>query len=458
MAEIGIEKHHWRRRYAAWAAALLVILPVSARAERRLSLAEALATATARRSELKQADVDILRARVGLLRARLERVHLTVQASFTEQVQALNVNAPRDYVNYVCQASDDCRAEAHSFVGGANLTVPIFSGLQVESDIARAHALVRSADAQRRAVLLAIVVEVVDSYWTVRRADLTHALLERALQRELEIEQNTKARVDAGIAPSVDYYRAHVQVLRQQSQIQAIAEQRDAALAEFGAVLQIDDAIVLTEQPPESAPPLPALDGAQQAALEARPELRVAKAQLEAQQQAVRAAKGAYWPQFSLVGAATLQNQSLFYPESQSNKAQVIRNETMLGNFFLGAQLNWTVFDMLTTYLNVKDAAHVRDRLEHDLERQRYVVLAGVAATWQRLRHEVDRLSIVEATAKVAQDTIDTLRKRYKVGSAAIFELTAAEDQLVAVESDLIATRIAIAQAEAELRAAIGQL
>ena len=433
--------------------AVLAVLPASARAARRLSVNDAVAIATARRSELKQADVDVMRARLALLRARLQYTQLTVQASLTEQAQALNVNAPSSlFVG--CETTGTCRNESHVYSAGANLTIPLFSGLRVESDIARARALASAAHEQRRSTLRGILVEVVDTYWTVRRADLTYGLLEHALQREIDIEQSTKARVDAGITPVVDYYRAHLLVLRQQSQIKAIAEQRDAALAELGSVLQLDDPVELTDDPPDSAPAVPDLASLEQEALTARPELRAAAATAEAQWFGVRSAKAAYFPQLSVVGSATVGNQ-VFFP---SDLGQPQREERPIGNFFVGGQLNWLIFDMLTTWMNVKDAAHVYERQRQDLVRQRYLVLADVRATYQRLRHEVDRLTLGQLSAKVAQETIESLRKRYRVGSAAIYEVTAAEDQLVSVETDLIATRIAIAQAQAELRAAVGRL
>jgi len=433
--------------------ALVVVVPASARESRRLSVNDAVAIAVAERSEVKQADVDVLRARLAELRARLQYTQLTVQASFTEQAQALNVNAPAS-IFVDCETTGTCRNESHVYTAGANLTIPLFSGLRVESDIAHARALTTAARQQRRSTVRGIVVEVVDTYWTVRRADLTHGLLEQALQREIEIEQSTKARVDAGITPVVDYYRAHLLVLRQQSQIKSIAEQRDAALAELGAVLQIDGPVELTDDPPESAPVVPDLASLEQEALKARPELLAAAATAEAQRFSVRSAKAAYFPQLSLIGSANVGNQ-VFLP---SDPGQSQPEERPIGNFFVGGQVNWLIFDMLTTWMNVKDAAHVYDRLRQDLVRQRYVVLADVRSTYERLRHEVDRLTVGQLTAKVAQETIESLRKRYRVGSAAIYEVTAAEDQLVSVETDLIATRIAIAQAQAELRAAVGRL
>jgi outer membrane protein TolC len=330
----------------------------------------------------------------------------------------------------------------------------------VESGIARARALERSARAEQRSTVRGIVLEVSQSYWAVRAADLVHDLLEHALQRELDIEQSTKARVDAGIAPIVDYHRAHVLVLRQRTQIKSLIKERDAALAQLAAVLQIDEPIELVEEPPAVAPVLPELDALEREALAARPELLAASARLEAQTKAVRVAKSAYWPQLSLVGSATLQNRAFYQAplaETLAQSAGPSRDERLVGNFFVGAQLRWTAFDMLTTWMNVQDAAYLRDRIEQDRIRLRHRVIADVRSAYQKLRHEAERLSLVEATSRAAREALESLRKRYRVGSAVIFELTAAEQELVAIETEMIAARVAIAQAQTELRAAYGK-
>src|SRR4051794_8268912 len=146
----------WRQIAVTLSIAPLLVLSTPAYAELRLTVRDALQLAAAHRSELRQADVDLLRARLNLLRARLEYVRLTVQASLTEQLQALDVNAPSTFFQYNCAISDICRNEAHTFNGAANLSIPIFSGMQVESDVARARAQVRASQQQKRATWLAI--------------------------------------------------------------------------------------------------------------------------------------------------------------------------------------------------------------------------------------------------------------------------------------------------------------
>lgn len=430
----------------------IAIAAAPARADCPLTLADALHMASARRTELRQADLEILRARLALLRAKLEHVRLNVQVSGNEQLQALDVGAPASFFAANCASGDVCRREVHGVGANATLTVPLFSGLQIEADVARAHALERVAVENRRATWRSIYVEVVDGYWTVRRAELVHDLLQHALRRELEIEDATKARVDAGLAPMVDYQRTHLVVLRQRSELVTVAEERDQAMAAMAALLHLDETPRLVDDPPDAVPAVPELAAVEREAVATRAEVRGSAAAVDAAHYAVRAARAGYWPQLSIVGAAGVSDQP-FFNGPPANE----RSEAFVGNFAVGMQLTWTAFDMLTTWMNVRDARYLQDRSEADAVRARYVVVADVRAAWQRLRHEIERLATVQTTADVARQTVEALRRRYKVASAAVYEITAAEDELVAADTDVITTRIAIATADAELRAAVGR-
>src|SRR5438128_2576117 len=82
-----------------------LLLPVNAAlAPRRLALGEASAIARGHRSETAQAGIDLERAELGVLKARLERVHLTVQGVATEQLQDLDVQLTGTPPPGVCES------------------------------------------------------------------------------------------------------------------------------------------------------------------------------------------------------------------------------------------------------------------------------------------------------------------------------------------------------------------
>jgi outer membrane protein len=427
--------------------ALLLFAARSAVAARDLTLADAMALARLRRSEVTQADIDIARAKLNVLRAWLERAHLTVQASATEQLQQLNLNGPQQQ----CMLSNLCAIEAHPFSAAANLTVPIWSGLTVEADLAGARARRDAATATKRATLQNVALEAATTYWEVRRAELDRQVAGTALERTREIERTAKIRVDAKIAPQVDYERAHVQTMRQAEQVTVLDAQLAVARAQLGLALQLDDDVRPVEDPTTHAPALAPLDDVLATAMRARPELAAAAATVESERQSVRSAKGAYWPQLSLVGQAGASNQTFVFPPAP-------QFERLVFAVSAGVQLNWLLFDMLGTWTAVRDAGLVRDRAQSALERERYQVRADVRAAHGRLTAAIARRRAAAEAEASARRALFLLEKRYQVGDALLVELLLAQQDLTQAQSDLNDAAIDSAEAEASLAAATGQL
>jgi outer membrane protein TolC len=429
-----------------WLALVCLCVATPARAEHPLSLTDAIRLARGHRSETAQAEIDIRRAKLGVLRAWLERAHLTVQASFAEQAQQLNLNGP----SQVCTLTPaTCAVEAHAFSAQANLTVPLWSGFRVEADLARARAQEQVAHAGLRAALNSIALDAATTYWEVRRAELTIDVARRSLARVQEIEHAARVRVEAGIAPQVDLERAHVSTLRQAETVAALDGVRAQARAQLGAALQVEDDFVLSENPKLHAPNLPRLENVLAEAASFRPELAGARAQVEVQAQAVRVARSGYWPQISLFGTATAGNTFLYIPQERASFLY-----TVIG----GLQADWLLFDSLSTWTAVKDARLLRDRAQLDEARTRAQVRADVQSAHGQLAAALARARIAAEAVEAAGRALYLLQKRYQVGSAILLEVLVAQSDLTQLEGDQLDAEVATAEAEAALAAAVGRL
>jgi len=425
----------------------------TAQAERRLSLAEAIRVAVELRPEVTQADIEIKRAKLSHLQAWLELVHVDVQGSASERYQQQNINGPPD----VCQNTPDvCQPEAHPFSASATLTVPLWSGLRVESKILRTRWLERAAGLQKNALISNLAHDVASAYWEVRRAELLREILAKALQRHQEVEEITRSRVDAGIVPRVDYTRTHTLVLRDAAALMELDQRLIEARAQLGSVLQIEDPIVLTEPVEPKRPSIPTLPETLDEALQQRPELRVASAEIEAQKHAVREAQGPYWPQIYLSGQAVVTNQTFYSSLYTAPTFQGIQERVIL-NYNMGLTAQWSVFDTLTTWTHVRDAELARDRLVEDRKRRTAEVSAEVRASHARLTKSIERQKWLQQAVAASRESVDLLRKRYRAGSSLLIELLGAEAELTQVESDLVESAVAIVLAEADLKRALGR-
>jgi outer membrane protein TolC len=440
-------------RFGGLACAILLLCCGSAAAQRRLSLQEAISLGARSRSDYVQAQIDLERAGLGLLRARLERVHLTIALNASEQAQKLGepITGSSSQIDQFCQGFPDaCGNEKHTFLGQATLTVPVWSGFQIEADIARARWLEKVAKAQSAGTLRTIALDVARAYWSVRRVELLREVEAEAVRRDSEIEQVVGVRVRAGIAPQVDENRARVATLREKAQLAQLDGQLVEARAQLAAVLQIDDEIVLTEDPSAHAPLVPPLQLALDDARTGRPELLAASAQTEAQAEAVRSAKSGYWPQLTLFAHADVQNSNPFV-------AGLAQND-LSANFSVGGRVDWTLFDTLTTWAQVRDADYQRERYQADRARQGFLIDADVRGAHARLAKAIAQRAALTESERVARETLDVIRKRYQAGDALVIELVDAQVQLLRSESDLVDNAVTIAQADADLEAARGKL
>jgi outer membrane protein TolC len=329
--------------------------------------------------------------------------------------------------------------------------VPIWTGFTVEAHLAGARALTRAAGANERATQQGVALDAANTYWEVRRAELDREVAVTSVERTREIEHFAKIRVDAKIAPQVDYERAHVQSMRQVQQVAQLDAQLAVAHAQLGLALQLDDEVRTVENPMAHAPTLPALGDALATAMRGRPELVAAVATVESERQAVRAAKGAYWPQLALVGQLGAGNQTFLFPPAPQQEQVVL-------SAFAGVQVNWVIFDMLSTWTAVQDAGLVRERAQAALERERYQVRADVRAAHGKLAAALARRSAAAEAQQAARRALFLLQKRYQVGDTLLVELLLAQQDLTQTESDLNDAAIDGAEAEAALAAAMGQL
>jgi outer membrane protein len=425
---------------------LVTSLSAPATAARRLSLAEALALAKMRRSESVQAGIDVRLAGVDVLRAGLQRVRLTLDANYSDGYQRLNIGATAADCAVVPGA---CSTDGHeqTFISTAALSIPIWSGLAVEASWSRANKLVDAAEARRRSTWRSIELETAAAYWAVRRAELLVDTNVKAHERSSQVVAVTKARVDAGIAPTVDYMRARSSMLLEEAEISNLQGHSDDARAQLGSALQIDEPITLTEEPRGTDVVLAPLGELVAQAERRRPEVVAAQATFEAQRDQVRITSGAFWPQLSLYGNANAQNQFLGIPQSN-----------IVGTFSAGVKVDWQIFDSLTTYTAFKQDRLTAERLAEDRRRVAYVVRAEVQSAYMRLRAALERREPLATALQVAREGLDLIERRYEAGTALVIEVLQAQTDLQQVELSLVNNAIDVSLLQTTLEAARGTL
>jgi outer membrane protein TolC len=468
----------------AFLVAALAAISSSAWAERRLTLAEAVEVAIAQDPLVTETHVQEDRAKLGVLRAQLDRFSLKIDAQLTEFWNQQNILGPT--VPPQCSVSlapDEATCNSigkffnnpgvawnpnpdqspsaglGNFSFTANLAVPVFTGFRITSSVKR-------SQLQRDAAIVAVkqqrhdtALAVGRAYWTVRRFELVAGVAAQALDRMREAEAVTDGRVRAGLAPPIDFNRAHLRRVQQEAVVADLRGQADEARAQLAVALGINDSIVLSDEvtAPETAPP--PVEQILSDAQHGRAEPRLAALQLQSQEQTLRIARSTYYPQLNGVGLFQYGNNPLIpvlgARVSESSAANPFNN--LSGNLTLGATLSINLFDTMSTWSTTRDAHFEEARLQAEQRRAVRLVETDVRLAHAKILHLLSRRGPLLAAREIAADNAGILEARYKNGDALVLELLDAQNDRTTIEQTLADVSAQLQIAWIELDAALGK-
>jgi outer membrane protein TolC len=475
--------------------AIMMVVSATAAAEpRKLTLAEAVQMAMRVDPTLAEAHISDDRARLGVLRAQLDRFSLTVNGTLQELWNKANIGG--SYIppqsagcsdpkvpDFLCGqglvANVDGTSRTISFPGmittqpidqtpsqwlglsnfQAQLNYYLFSGLRVEANVKRAKLNEKAALVQIKQQRKDVALLVARAYWQVRRLAILRAVQEAALARMSDAEKVAEARVQAGLAPPIDKNRATQRKLTQLATLADLTGQARAAAAQLAVTLGTSDEIELVDEPtvPDVMPPSPT--ELVREALQRRPEIANAKLQVELQHQQVVMARSNFFPQLTLLGLFQYGNNQ--YNPGTGARQLLPTNPAnpfsgLSGTLTLGATMTMNFFDTLNTYTTTGDMRYVEQLNRQEVRRFERLVDADVRAAHANLIKLYDRRVPLRAARDIARDNLRILEARYKNGDALIFEYLDAQVDLATAELNLADVTAQLQQQWLELGAALG--
>ena len=303
-----------------------------------------------------------------------------------------------------------------------------------------------ATDAARRAVMLALVVQVADGYLVLRELDERVALARRSVASREETLRIFTRRFEVGSTTKLDL--TQVQTLLAQAQlVSAQLEQGRAAQAHaltrlIGAPVslapaqdRIDDGLVVGEL----------LAGLPSELLTNRPDIVAAEHRLRAANASIGAARAAFFPRVTLTanfGTASAELDGLFASGSRA--------------WLFAPSLSLPIFDGGRNQASL-DLAQVRRELAVvDYETMVQNAFREVSDALSA-RQWLDEQVRIQQMALAAQTERARLAKlRYDNGAAAFLEVLDAQRDLLTAEQQLVQTRRALLSARVGLYAALG--
>jgi len=298
----------------------------------------------------------------------------------------------------------------------------------------RAHAGAESEEASRAALRRQVALDAVRAYFSVSAAEQALAYADDALRAARDTETFVKARVAQDVLLQSEGSRSTA--FRAQAEAERAAVVRQLAQARTGFIL-----LVGQEPPPGSlTTALVPMDAPAIAAVAERPELRAARAGVDAQTAAADEAHGRLWPTLVLQGGVATERASLSEGNTWGMGFLMLR--------WSGSVAAFKTADAADAARAAADARRVGQErmLAAELEEARASVAASAAA-----------LEAAETAVSASEQARDLRQARHRQGLVPLTELLDAETGLTSARALLLRSALQARLARAELEHASGQ-
>ena len=375
------------------------------------------------RTALKQNyDLQLATERINAARAQLA---VTRSSLFPQVSGSANFNGGKE-------SNQQSRFNFLTLTADAAFQLDFFGKLRRANEAARAQ-LLATEDA-RQVIVLTLVSDVANDYFTLLQLDLQLAITRETVQTQTDSVKLTQLRLEHGVATKLDVLQAQQVLDTANAQIpdleRQIAQEEDALSILLGDYPHdIARGIPLVDQtlPPEVPTGIPS------SILERRPDIREAEQILIAANADIGVAKAQFFPQVSLTGfgGGAFGRDSLFSS----------RNRTQLGIWSYGAQVSQPIFTggALKGNLHLAESEHRQALIGYEEAIQHAFGDVSDALIGYEKLHQVRTRQ--QDTVADLLETVRISTLRYKGGTTTYLEVLDGQRSLYGAELTLAAAR-----------------
>jgi multidrug efflux system outer membrane protein len=319
-----------------------------------------------------------------------------------------------------------------TLVGDAAFQLDLFGRLRRATEASRAELL--ATDAARQTVILTLVSDVANDYFTLRQLDLQLQITHETITTQTDSVKLTKLRLEHGVATKLDVLQAQQVLDTANAQIpdleRQIAQEENAIsilLGNYPDAVPRGLALVEQELPPEVPPGLPS------SLLARRPDIREAEQNLIAANAEIGVAKAQFFPQIALTGSGGGSfGRSSAFPGTYPSQ---------IGIWSYGAEVSQPIFTGggLRGNLHFAESQHAQALIAYRQTIQRaFGDVSDTLIDYDKL-HQV-RLRQQDTVADL-QETVRISTLRYQGGTTTYLEVLDSQRSLYTAELTLASAR-----------------
>ncbi len=441
------------RLICALAFAVLAVFPLRGQgaAAGRLSLEDAIATATTANPQVAAAKARQAESKAGAQSAR-SALFPKIGASeifidSTDPVFAFGTRLRQGRFTAADLALNNLNypSPTADFTSTAGATWVLFDSGRTLSQMRGARTAAAAAAERTSAVQQNVAFDVIRAYYRALLADQEKATMAAAVARARSFAKQAHDRVDAGTALAADGMQADVELSQREQEAAEAESNAQLAYAELSGLLGDPSkmfALVAVEGTPQ--PITASLDELQSRALHARPDLLAAQTQISAARKSVSASREAYGPQLSTFGNVEADNPHL---TGGGNT-----------NWTVGVKAQIQLFDGGARRSQVSKATAQREIAEANYKQAEIQARLEVEQAFYGRQTAERQYAISNEMLRKTQETLRTSMDRYKAGLVTITEVLREQEQLRDMDLAHVQSLYRWWIADAQLRLATGEM
>ena len=333
---------------------------------------------------------------------------------------------------------------------GARADLNLFSGFSKFSRLGSAKNTLKAAEATNQYTRQLVIETVITAYYNLLRyEELLQVAVETRDQAARELERTeTYFRLGSAAKSSVLQQRVRLEntkldlVVAENTVKMAFADLAFAMNQPLAGIFRVDSSELATDYAVED------LDALYQQALAARLDLASSGFTLEARKKDVRTAEGGLYPSVTLFG-----NYSRSDNESPYKFGSQISDATSFGY-----QINWNVFDRLSTWTNRSRAKANARIAEYELEQARMNVQLEIRQLHNSQVEARERANVSRETILQSAEELRLAQERFRVGAGTTLDVIVAQTNLASSRAQEVQAKCDYLITKAKLDRALGRL
>ncbi len=326
------------------------------------------------------------------------------------------------------------------FSASAGLRLPLVAP-SAWQEAASARSAARAAELSVGEVRLSLRAALVATAWNASAGSEVVEASRRALAAAEEQQGLSERSLAAGTGVPLAVLQAKTEAVRKRSDLVRALADRDRAELAAGVLLGRSSPVRIELAPRGAAPP-EEVGSLVDEALSQRPELAAARAEVEAAERQLSAARLRLLPQLSATAQVFAQDEPLVTGEETGWRASL--------------ELTWALYDGGFRYGRARQARGSIAEARARASRTRLLVAQEVEDAAREVRVAAERLRLSEEQARLAAEAAATARRSFAGGVAGSLEVIDANDRLYAAEMARAQARAGLGASWANLDRATG--